>query len=138
MSLLISENDTFEIKVAYSEVEDGRLEFEETEGAKHETFTFKQPSWANTRGILSACVIVDAESGRAIIDPYKMMDLRFKVLIKDWSITENGQKVPATMENVDKLHPSLVQEVYNRLNALLSPESIEDGKPIDKKLDKTV
>ena len=136
MSLLISENDTFEIKIAYTEAADGRLKFEETEGAKHETFVFRRPSWLDTRVILSTCVIVDAGSGRAIVDPYKMMDSRFKILIKDWSITENGQKVPATMESVNKLHPSLVQEVYDRLNTFLSAEPIEE-KSTGKEPDKT-
>jgi len=134
MSLLISENDTFEIKVAYVQGTNGELKFENGEGslgpeAKHETFVFRRPNWFDTRIIFSSCVIVDGESGKAIVDPYKMMDVRLKMLLKEWTITkDDGEKVPITAQSIDQLEPLLVEHVHNKLNEALTPKTAEPPK----------
>ncbi len=119
MSLLITESDTFVVNVKYSQQENGELKFDE--GTEAAAFTFKRPSWVEMRMIMSNAVIVNANSGQAIIDPYKLMDTKIKLLLKDWDLKNDKGKIPVTPDSIDNLHPTLVQYLFDKLNNETSP-----------------
>jgi len=124
---LFTKDETFDIAISYTRGDKGELKFD-TEG-EIETFTFRRPNWQDTRALMSASVIVSAQTGQAIVDPYRMMDMKIKTLLKDWTIKKDGEKVEVTPENIDKLEPDLVQYLYNKLNSTLS--ITEEVKPTE-------
>jgi len=46
--------------------------------------------------------------------PVKLPDGSYTQLLKDWSIVENGQPVPPTKENLMRLPPRAVEELWER------------------------
>lgn len=129
MSLLIQENDTFEIEVRYVKNNSIFKIFgpnENVEGAIVEKFTFKRPNWTEAQRLMSACVLVDATNGRAILDPYRYMDLKVKSLLRDWTLMDNEEKLAPTPENVNKLDPSIIQYLFQRMNDVLEPEESKE------------
>ena len=123
MSLLIQNDDLFTIDIYFKE-ENGSLEVIEAPSPedKFEKFSFKRPNWQETRIVSSASVLVDANTGKAIIDPFKYMDLRLKLLLKDWTLKDQeGNKLPITYDNIDKLHPLLVQHLFGKVEEFLVP-----------------
>lgn len=126
MPLLISESDTFKISVKYNYKPNGEIEFKE-DGKESAVFVFKRPNWIDIRTIMSTSVIVNANNGQAIIDPYKLMDTKIKILLKSWDLKGEKGEIELTNENVDKLHPELIQYLFDKMNAELSPTSTESA-----------
>jgi hypothetical protein len=118
MSLLVSSDQLFEIKIDYQIIPDKGVKILETEehNSKQDTFYFKRPNWKDVRNIASASVSVDAVSGKVIADPYKYMDIKIKTLLKDWTITgDDGKKLEVSVVNIDKMHPDIVQSLAEKL-----------------------
>ena len=117
MSLFVDDAELFDIEVNYT-VENGVIKFHEEgcPGCESATFSFKRPNWNESKTILSASVLVDAASGRAIVDPYKLMDMRIRLLLKKWSLEQ-----PLLPENIAKLDPNLMQYLYSKVEERLSP-----------------
>lgn len=120
MSLLINDSDTFPVEVLFTKEENGTFVF--GKGDSKETFTFKRPTWNEMRLIMSSSVIINAANGQGLVDPYKMMDLKIKSLLKDWSLKDGENKLPLTNENIDKLNPDLIQYLFAKLNEGLTPK----------------
>lgn len=133
MSLLVNESQLFDVIVIYAR-KNGELEFFEEgkapAGAVKETFKFKRPTWTEARDMMSASVLVDAVSGRSIIDPYKFMDMKVKTLIKDWSLNHDGKKLELSEDNIDKLEPALVQHLFDRLEQRSAPAEAATIVPV--------
>ena len=131
MSLFISDDERFEVVVNYKINDNKELEFfdkKESDQITQEKFYFKRPNWIEAKTMSSASVLVDAVSGRAIIDPYKYMDIRFKLLLKDWILSKDNRKVEMTSNNIDKLHPSLIQYLFSKLEEELTVTGKEEPK----------
>lgn len=121
MSLFVSDSDVFEVVVKYMK-RDGILIFDQS-GNEEERFWFKRPNWSESKAIMSQCVMVDGNSGQAIIDPYKLMDMKVKTLLKTWTLKgDDGEAVEVSPENLAKLDPLLVQHLYSRVEEQLSPQ----------------
>jgi len=125
MSLLINESDTFVINVRYSQQANGELIFDE--GSETANFTFKRPNWIEMRTIMSNAVIVNANNGQAIIDPYKLMDTKIKLLLKEWDL-----KIPVTESAIDRLHPTLIQYLFDKLNVETAPVAPAPAEPVSE------
>lgn len=129
--LLVSRNDVFEITINYVE-ENETLAFYEHDGdpipaeAKIEKFVFRRPNWIDTKTISSIACHVDPFTGKAIVDPFKYMDQKFKTLLKDWTLTnELGEKLAVTYVNVDLLRPEIVQYVFQKMEDKLNGTGAE-------------
>jgi len=114
MSLIIDESETFEVRIGYK-TEEGKdvfsiLRAEEVAVAETglETFTFRKPNWSDSRKMLSSAIYIDSVGG-AKLDPYKFMDARLRVLIKNWSLKDKkGERLSLTEENIDRMSLGLV------------------------------
>lgn len=117
MSLFVDENDLVAVEVRYTE-KDNKLEFYDKEpcpeGAKLEKFEFKKPSWGDQREIMEIAFGVDPNSGTPMVDPYRFMDAKFKTLLKKWTL-----KIELSWDNIDKLHPDLMEHLNSRIDPLL-------------------
>ena len=117
MPLLISEDDLVEIPVYYSE-HDTELEFYEApkEGAEAEKFWFKRPDWGDQKLIMEGTLGINAD-GVPIMDPYKYQDMKFKVLLRKWSLKySDGSAVPVSAETIDRMHPDLIRHLDKKLD----------------------
>ena len=128
MGLLITDSNKFEIEIAY--VEEGQtLTFlapdSQIANVKKERFTFKRPNWREDMEIMSASVIFDG--ARTVVNPFRVMDMRIRRLLKDWTLVSGEKKLEINPENIDNLHPDLVQELYRRLEKILSPSPEEQA-----------
>ena len=126
MAALIRDNDTFEIKLYHVVGVSGKDSFVTTPGEDEKyasseelAFTFKRPTWGDTRKIMGRSVsFVD---GKGEIDPYALMDSRIKVLLKSWTLKgEDGKPMEATPENVERLPSDLVEAIHEAMIDLLS------------------
>lgn len=129
--LLVSRNDVFEIPIKYVE-EKETLAFYEDDGdpipteAKTEKFFFRRPNWLDTKTISSISCHVDPFTGKAIVDPFKYMDQKFKTLLKDWTLkNDEGEKLAVTYLNIDLLRPEIVQYVFQKLEDRLNGSGAE-------------
>ena len=126
MSLLISDKDTFNVKVRYV-MKNGKAtilgEKDGGEGVQDATFTFKRRlGWKETQMVFSTSISVDG-SGNVRTDPYKLIDARLRALLKDWDVKgDDGKKLPPVSSNIDALDPDLVQHLMDKVNAVLNEE----------------
>lgn len=129
--LLVDETSTFQVIVYHGEDTGIFVIYSDTppDAAKKDVFTFRRPNWVDVRNMNSASVLVDAVSGKAIIDPYKYMDLKVKSLLTDWTISKGEEKVPVSPDNVNRLQPELIQYLFQKLEEKLAPSSPEAIPP---------
>jgi hypothetical protein len=133
MGLLIDNEATFDVIVKY--IEDGeKLIFYEKEDkipegkiVGEETFAFKRVSWSDFKLMMSESIIV---SGGAIsLNPYVFMDIKFKLLLKKWSLKDkNGKPLELNIKNIDNLNPQLCEYLNKKLDLAL-------GTPIEHKVE---
>jgi hypothetical protein len=118
MPLLMEEDELLEIEVRYKETEKGIEIFNKDapSDAACAKFYFKRPCWGEYRTIMSASVNINVADGQAMVDPYKLSDLRLKKLLKDWTIENKNGKIPITPANVDMLQPRIAQYLIDKLN----------------------
>lgn len=115
--LLVSDNAKIEIIVSYKETEKG-IVFEDAPESLKETFVFKKKNWENHKSIMSSSVIMNA-SGEASVDLFKLMDMSIKTLLVDWTLKDDkGDKIPVTIENINRLPSSLVQHIFEKVKAI--------------------
>lgn len=125
--LLVDETLTFQIEVYHAQDTGVFVIYPSAPptAAERDVFTFRRPNWIDVRNMNSASVLVDAVSGKAIIDPYKYMDLKVKTLLTDWTISKGEEKVPISPDNVNRLQPELIQYLFQRLEERLAPTAPE-------------
>ena len=123
MSLLIGENDTFDVECFFVENGTNIVFYEKKdapEGHQHETFTFKKPSWVELRKMMSESLI--PSGGTAILNPYTYMDLKLKYLLRKWTLKDgDGKPIKVTFEAIDKMHPSLSVYLSGKIDLILGP-----------------
>jgi hypothetical protein len=124
MPLLLTENDTFEIVVRFVEQNREFKFFEPGDAAPQEVleerFVFRWPNWSDTKMMMMGAISVD-EGGETSVDPYKFMDGKIRILIKDWSLKDgNGEKYKINDKNIDKLHPALFEYLNRKIETTLS------------------
>jgi len=124
MSLLVSENETFEIKVKYVAVPDGIKCFEENEQAPLEAvcewFRFKKPNWEETCEMMSYAMV--PYNGSVILNPYRFVDAKLKVLMTAWSIKDDkGNPVDCKPSNIAKLNPAVCEYLSKKLDVAAMP-----------------
>jgi hypothetical protein len=123
MPLFISDDDVVELKVFHTE-KDGILKFYMKEPMPAEVeenmFIFRRPNWGDQNAIMETTLRIDLTSGTPIMDPYKYIDAKLKVLLKSWSLKDNkGEPLKISSENIDKLDPNLIEYLNVKLNELL-------------------
>ena len=125
MSLLISDKDTFDVKIRYV-AKGGKAKILDEKDApvpeeKAASFTFKRRlNWSETQRMYSSAISVDG-NGNVRTDPYKLIDARLKALLRDWTVVgEDGKKLAPVPSNMDKLDPDLVQYVMDKVNVVLN------------------
>lgn len=134
MSLLIDENETFEIKVTYVKIKDGLRFYEESEEApeyaQREWFRFKRPNWEETCEMMSYAMV--PYNGTVILNPYRFIDAKLKVLMTAWSIKDkNGMETACSPENVAKLNPALCEYLSAKLDYSVLPISANEPPVAD-------
>jgi hypothetical protein len=127
MSLLISDKDTFDVKIRYV-IKSGKAKILDEKDApapeeKEASFTFKRRlGWKETQMVFSTSISVDG-AGNVRTDPYKLIDARLRTLLKDWTVTgDDGKKLPLTSSGIDALDPDLVQYLMDKVNTVLNEE----------------
>lgn len=121
--LLVSQDDVFTIDVSYT-YENGFLTIHEGEaptGALKDSFTFRRPNWEDIHIMNSSSVIVDAINGKAIMDPYKYMDIKVKRLLKRWTLKIGQETAPVSQDNINRLHPVMMQHLFAKVEENLEP-----------------
>lgn len=129
MSLLVTEDDIFDVVVKYSD-KDRLVIFEDDkapEDCKSETFTFKKPSWYEIRKMMSESLIPTA--GTVVLNPYIFMDVKLKALMVRWTLKDKeGKLLKLSYENIDMLHPSLCDHLSSKIDAMLGTAA--EPKPV--------
>lgn len=128
MPLLISSDDLVEIIIRYEEKQNKLFFYEEDrEGLSVESFWFKRPDWGDQKLITEGTLSIDS-NGIPIMDPYRYQDMKFKVLLKKWTLkNKDGDVVPVTHKFIDQMHPLLIKYIQTKLDPLLF-EDIEEAK----------
>ena len=83
---------------------------------KHEkvNFTFRKPTYQDSSQILG--ISQKIVNNEIQIDPVLLSDQVIKKLLIDWDLkTEAGEKIDCKMENVNKVHPSLIRTAVNKI-----------------------
>jgi hypothetical protein len=129
MSLLVNEKSNLEVTVRYS-IEKGILTFHEEQSDNtivEEKFFFKRPNWKDHRSMMSSLVMqVTNDELSPTVNLYGMMDVRIKTLLKDWTLKDDdGNNLAVTPENIDRLDHRVIEYVFNKLSAELSPATDE-------------
>lgn len=76
---------------------------------------FRKPNHADITIMQSDCTTVT--EGSAHIDLYRYNDLRFRTLLKKWNfLDEEGNKMPLNNDSINKIHPSVYNELILRMN----------------------
>jgi len=124
MSLLINDNETFEVKVKYVLVADGIKYFEEDEKAPPEAisewFKFKRPNWEETCEIMSYAMV--PYNGTVVLNPYRFIDGKLKVLLTSWSLKDaKGNPLECNPVNIMKLNPSICEYLSSKLDVSSIP-----------------
>lgn len=97
MSLLIKEEDVFDVTVHFKLNEKGQVEVVDTKepGCESEVFTFKYPAWKDVRTIILESQIV--VEGVAVLDPIAFIEAKVKTLLRKWSLKDSEDKaIPIT------------------------------------------
>jgi len=126
MPLFIDDDDTFEVLVTYTQDGKKTLFYEPDEitppDALEETFTFKRPNWHETMEIMARSVIVSPTTNEPIINPYKFMDIKFRTLIRKWTLKDkNGEPLPISDETVKRLTSAVVYYLGTKIDVEISP-----------------
>jgi hypothetical protein len=131
MPLFVTEKDVFVITVRYTE-KDGAITYfdpgqQAPEGTLEEHFTFRKPTWSDSRMMMSETMFIDPASGSPVMDPYRFMDKKIKILLKGWSLKNGNEPLPLSPENIDKLDASLINHLNKRLDDNLTPKAPESA-----------
>jgi len=120
MPLMHKDSDRLDVVVKYAETANG-LEFFEDNYDKEclkETFNFKRLTWEMHKGIMSAVMVMNVQ-GQSLVDLFKLMDLKVKTQIAEWSLKDDkGDNLPVTPENIGRLDPLLIQHLFSKLQAI--------------------
>jgi len=82
---------------------------------------WKLISWRESNDInKEAFSAVNSKTGEKEFDFLKFRDQMVKKCLKAWNIKEDGQKVPVTPENIDKLPANIVSNLYEKYNKYIS------------------
>ena len=131
MSLLIGDNDTFDIEVFFLE-QGNEMKFfskkDAPENCKAETFTFKKPAWLEMRTMMAQSII--PSGGTVVLNPYVFMDMKIKSLLKKWTLKDDKDNlIKVTPENIDRLHHALCDHLSGRIDSFLEVAPIETKEP---------
>jgi hypothetical protein len=132
MPLFVTEQDVIVIEVCYLE-ENGQLKFLEEgddscQKPQVETFTFRRPNWSDNRLMMADSMFIDPTSGAPVLDPYRFIDRKMKILLKEWTLKVGDEKLPVTGDNIDKLDAALINYLNRALDAKLTPPVEEAPK----------
>jgi len=83
------------------------------------TFVFKKPSFKDNVSILGTLSTNDGIN--LSFNPLALRLLRFKKLLKSWTLTDNeGKLVPVTESNIENLNPIIADVVSAQLETIVS------------------
>jgi len=133
MSLLISENETFDVKVKYVLIPGGITCFEENEEAPPEAmsewFRFKRPNWEETCEMMSYAMV--PHNGNVVLNPYRLVDAKLKVLMTAWSIKDaKGNPLSCVNSNIAKLNPAICEYLHKKLDFASMPSISNEAEPV--------
>lgn len=83
------------------------------------SFVFKKPSFKDNVSILGTLSTNDGVN--LSFNPLALRLLRFKKLLKSWTLTDNeGKLVPVTESNIENLNPIIADVVSAQLETIVS------------------
>lgn len=110
MNLFVKNTDEFIIEVFAWEDGDGiKATHDKVQVPKESSetdvisFTFRKPNYADTTEFMRQAQFNE----KGISDVAGFQDLILRTLLRDWSITENGKKIPVKIATISKLHPNI-------------------------------
>lgn len=103
MSILIQEDDVFELTVHFGLDEKSIVKVLDApeEGCETVTFTFRKPSWKDVRKIVETSYVSNGD-GTSFLDPIAYIESKVKVLLKAWTLLDQDKK-PIPISKVDKV-----------------------------------
>ena len=83
-------------------------------------FTFKKPSYKDNIDIMKKSGGFTSNGETVEFDASSIRYERFVSLLESWTLVdENGELLPATKENVDRLHPTLAGVVLDKMEEII-------------------
>ena len=89
---------------------------------------WKSANWSEQNNIISDAQLVNPGNGQPEIDWTKYRDLRVKILLKDWDLEYEGQKLPITPEFIDRLPAEIVLTLFDKYQRVTVLGADEQGK----------
>jgi len=84
------------------------------------SFTFKRPSYKDNIEIMKRSGGITSNGETIEFDAASVRYERFVSLLTAWTLVDsNGDLLPATKENIDKLHPTLASVVLERMEEII-------------------
>jgi len=84
------------------------------------SFTFKKPSYKDNIEIMKRSGGITSNGETIEFDAASVRYERFVSLLTAWTLVDsNGDLLPATKENIDKLHPTLASVVLERMEEII-------------------
>jgi len=133
MNLFISPKDTisFDVYVAveggvvYADADKKTL-LKENDVLKEDqvvvfNFTFKKPSYKDNIEIMKRSGGITSNGDTIEFDASAVRYERFVSLLDSWTLVDaSGEALPATKENVDRLHPTLAGVILEKMEEIIS------------------
>ena len=133
MNLFISPKDTVSFDV-YVAVDDGKVYasankedlLKENKNIKEDqivpfNFTFKKPSYKDNIEIMKKSGGIKSNGEPVEFDASSIRYERFVSLLESWTlVNSSGELLPATKDNIDRLHPDLASVILDKMEEILS------------------
>lgn len=134
MSIFINQSETINVKFFIALGNDGHTIYADKDKEviikeknvnqntiKEHQAIFYRPSYKNEVDILAGAMNTSGEADGSIRLNFAAISYkRFITLLKEWTLTDdNGQPIPATKENVDRLHPAVARSIISALDELI-------------------
>ena len=79
---------------------------------------FRYPNYSDSNNIMKNNIITD--NGEFKVDIANIKGTKMSILLKDWTFKDKeGNKIPATSENLNKLHPIIGNYLSNQLDQII-------------------
>jgi len=122
--IFVDENDKFEVVVYYME-EKNRVKIleEKTDGCKSFSMTFRYPDFSASQEIIKSSML-DSDGGPTI-NMFRLRANTLYYLADSWNIKDkDGKDVEFSIEKLNKIQPSIVAHVINKVQLEIGESGI--------------
>jgi hypothetical protein len=116
MPLFIRSDDTVDVDIYYLEEGEtyrfARSEADLDGDCEKVSFQIKRPSWGDQRTIMEGSFMLD-DNGTPVVDPHRFQDMKFRVLIKGWSLEEDFNE-----DAIENMNPQLAEYLGNVISEM--------------------